>query len=90
MGLALSLGGLGRFNPGQDPKMGDMQVLTFEDKESSIDQDYFDATRGYPWPGSLGVPWGAMVAFARSRRGPRGPVEPLMAHGRGRVVWLFS
>jgi len=53
MGLALSLGGLGRFNPGQDPKMGDMQVLTFEDKESSIDQDYFDATRGYPWPGSV-------------------------------------
>ncbi|QDZ20062.1 hypothetical protein HOP50_03g25810 [Chloropicon primus] len=53
MGLALSLGGLGRFNPGQDPKMGDMQVLAFEDKEASVDQDYFDATRGYPWPGSV-------------------------------------
>ena len=33
--------------------MGDMQVLAFEDKEASVDQDYFDATRGYPWPGSV-------------------------------------
>lgn len=53
MGIAQSLGGLGRFDPSQDPKVGDMQVLTFEDKKMTQDHDSFDATRGYPWPGSV-------------------------------------
>ena len=83
MGLALSLGGLGRFNPGQDPKMGDMQVLAFEDKEASVDQDYFDATGGYPWPGS--VPDAVLASPEGERENKRNSFPPPPTHSRSLV-----